>query len=89
MVDGQGRIILHIKVICCVRDVCTSFFCVCILVNELVLRGFAGQVGNQRSDGADVRYDSENDGEHGEPQSLARCSVGPLKIPLSRGLVGL
>lgn len=53
------------------------------------LRWFPRQVGNQCSDGADVGNDSKHDGEHGQPQSLARCSVGPLKIPLSCCLVGL
>lgn len=64
-------------------------FCVCILVQKLLLWWFARQVGNQRSDGTDVRYDSKHNGEHREPQGLARRCIGPLKIPLSRCLVGL
>lgn len=56
---------------------------------RLLLYWLSGQVGNERSDGADVRDDPEHDGEHGEPQSLARGGVGALKIPLSRSLVGL
>ena len=53
------------------------------------LRRFPGQVGDERSDGADVRDDPEHDGEHGQPQRLAGGGVGALEIPLSRGLVGL
>lgn len=59
------------------------------LCERLLLRRFPRQVGNERGDGADVRDDSEHDGEHGEPQSLARRRVRPLEIPLSRRLVGL
>lgn len=56
---------------------------------ERFLRRLPGQVGNQRSDGTDVGDDSEHDGEHGEPKSLAGGGVGALEIPLSRCLVGL
>lgn len=64
----------------------SAFF---VRVLELLLWWFSGQVGDQRGDGTDIRYDSKHNGEHWEPQSLAWCCVGPLKIPLSRCLVGL
>lgn len=66
-----------------------SVFSVCILVQGLLLRWLSRQVGNQCSDGADVRYDPKHNGEHWKPQCLARCCVGPLKVSLSRCLVGL
>lgn len=72
------------------HEICErSVFCMHVRLKELLLWWFCGQVRNQRSDGTDVRYDSKHDGEHREPESLARRCVGPLKIPLSRCLVGL
>ena len=64
--------------------------CVCVCDRESVLLWwFSRQVGDQRGDGTDVRDDPKHNGEHREPQSLARRCVRPLKIPLSRRLVGL
>ena len=77
----------------CVRDLCMCVcVCVCVCVcdrESVLLWWFSRQVGDQRGDGTDVRDDPKHNGEHREPQSLARRCVRPLKIPLSRRLVGL
>lgn len=70
----------------CWWNVCFFSFC---FVSLLLLWWFSRKVGNQCSNGTDVRYDSKHNGEDREPQSLARRCIGPLEIPLSRCLVGL
>lgn len=45
-----------------IHEVCEKS--VCVLARELLLWWFSRQVGNQRSDGTDVCYDSKHNGEH-------------------------
>lgn len=75
-------------------DVLMFMECLCLCVSASMceprlLWRLCRQVGDQRRDGADVRYDPKHNGENGEPQGLAGRCVGALKIPLSWCLVGL
>lgn len=89
----QTEVVLHLQVILLTRVQINVWevgvLCMCVPVQRLLLWWFSRQVGNQCSDGADVRYDPKHNGEHWEPQGLARRCVRPLKISLSRCLVGL
>ena len=75
------------KCVCGVVCVCGLF--VFGMIDILALRWFSRQVGDESSDGTDVCDDPKDDGQDGEPQSLARSGTRPLEVPLGRRLVSL